>query len=207
MSTPAIRTPPAPARLEPAPPVRLRRRRRPVRLIVILLVLALIVGGLGWGGLRLVRSLNTTSAAALPTTHVKRGDVSLTIAAKAELRGGHPEELAAPMTGDNEMHITNLRKAGDVVKEGEVVLEFDTTDQAYKLKEAEADLAEAEQQVIKAQADGAAQQEENNYLLSEGEGGRAAGGAGLPEEPHAFGHRRQAKRSGAQISPRPAVAA
>jgi HlyD family secretion protein len=46
-----------------------------------------------------------------------------------------------------------------------VVLELDTTEQAYKQKEAEADLAEAEQQVIKAKADGDAQQEENNYSL------------------------------------------
>jgi len=165
MSTPAIQTPAAPIRPEPAPAVRLRRRQRPLRLVVFLLVLAVIAGALGWSGLRLFRSLTATSTAALPTTRVKRGDVSLTVAAKAELRGGNPEELAAPMTGDSDMHITNLRKAGEVVKEGEVVLEFDTTDQAYKLKEAEADLAEAEQQVIKAQADGVAQQEENNYLL------------------------------------------
>ena len=51
------------------------------------------------------------------------------------------------------------------VNVGEIVLQFDTTDQAFKLKESEADLAEAEQQVLKAQADGEAQQEENNYQL------------------------------------------
>ena len=165
MSTPAIQTPAVSPRLEPAPPVRLRRRRRPLRLVVVLLVVVLLAGALGWGGLRLFRSLAPSGTAALPTTRVKRSDVSLTVTAKAELRGGNSEELAAPMTGEGELHITNLRKAGELVKEGDVVVEFDTTDQAYKLKEAEADLAEAEQQVIKAKADGDAQLEENNYAL------------------------------------------
>jgi multidrug efflux pump subunit AcrA (membrane-fusion protein) len=63
------------------------------------------------------------------------------------------------------MHITSLSRAGELVKVGDIVLQFDTTDQAFKLKESEADLAEAEQQVLKAQAEGEAQQEENNYQL------------------------------------------
>jgi len=166
MSTPAIQTPASPAGPELAPLVQLhRQRRRPLRLVVVLLVLAAVAVALGWGGVRLFRSLTASSGGVLPTTHVKRGDVSLTVTAKAELRGGHSEELAAPMTGEGDMHITFLRKPGEVVKDGDVVMELDTTDQTYKLKEAEADLAEAEQQVIKAKADGDAQQEENDYQL------------------------------------------
>jgi len=164
MSTPAIQTP-APPRPEPAPLVKLRRRRRPLRLVLTWVVLVLLAGAAAWGGLRLFRSLTASHAAMLPATRVKRGDVSLTVTAKAELRGGNSEEVAAPMTGEGDMHITFLRKPGEVVKEGDVVLELDTTDQSYKLKEAEADLAEAEQQVTKAQADGEAQEEENNYAL------------------------------------------
>jgi hypothetical protein len=44
-----------------------------------------------------------------------------------------------------------------------VVVEFDTTAQEYNLREAQADLAEAEQQVIKAQADAQASLEEAHY--------------------------------------------
>lgn len=165
MSTPAIQTP-EPLRPELAPPVvELRRRRHPLRLILVWFILVLLVAAAGWGGYRLFRSLAASGSAALPATHVKRGDVSITVTAKAELRGGNSEDVAAPMTGEGDMHITFLRKPGEVVKEGDVVLELDTTDQSYKLKEAEADLAEAEQQVIKAQADDVAQQEENNYAL------------------------------------------
>ena len=135
------------------------------RISILLMLTVLIVGGLAWGGLRLYRSLNATSATTLPTTRVKKGDVSLTVTAKGDVKGGSSEDLAAPMTGDAELHITFLRKEGDVVKEGDTVLEFDTVDQEFKLREAEADLAEAEQQVIKAQAEGEAQLEENNYAL------------------------------------------
>jgi HlyD family secretion protein len=165
MSTPAIQTATTPAGPEPTPVIAIRRRRRPLRRILLWLVPVLAVAGLAWAGVRLYRSLNVSHGVATPTTRVKRGDVALTVTAKAELRGGNSEEVAAPMTGESEMHIRFLRKAGDVVNEGDVVLELDTTEQAYKQKEAEADLAEAEQQVIKAKADGDAQQEENNYSL------------------------------------------
>jgi HlyD family secretion protein len=134
-------------------------------LLLLLLFVLPVLALLAWGGFRLYRSLTASRATGVPTTRVKRGDVNLTVTAKGELRGGNSEELAAPMIGEADMHITALRKAGEVVKEGDTVLQFDTTDQAFKLKEAEADLAEAEQQVLKAQAEGEAQQEENNYQL------------------------------------------
>ena len=50
------------------------------------------------------------------------------------------------------MHIIDLRTPGDEVKNGEVVVRLDTTEQEYRLKEAEADLAEAQQKLIQAKA-------------------------------------------------------
>ena len=133
---------------------------------MLLTLVCLLAFGLAiWEGIRLYHSLATSRTPPVPTTRVRRGDVTLTVTAKAELRGGNSEELAAPMTGEGEMHITFLRKSGEVVKDGDTVLEFDATDQNYKLREAEADLAEAEQQVKKAEAESQAQQEENNYAL------------------------------------------
>jgi HlyD family secretion protein len=167
MSAPAVQPAPYPLP-EPGvgrpsgPPIRYGHLRR----IIITLAWVIVVAALlVWGGLRLYRSLNVSHAATVPVTRVKRGDVTLTVTAKAELRGGHSEDLAAPMTEDADLHITSLRKAGEVVKEGDIVLEFDTTDQVYRMREAEADLAEAEQQVIKAKAEDEAQREESNYAL------------------------------------------
>jgi HlyD family secretion protein len=82
------------------------------------------------------------------------------------LRGGNPETLTAPMTGGTEMHITFLRKTGEEVKTGEVVVQLDTTEQAFKLKEALADVAEAGQHSIQAKAEQDAQKEEDRYALS-----------------------------------------
>ena len=73
--------------------------------------------------------------------------------------------LTAPMTGGSDMAITSLREPGEVVKEGDVVVQFDTTEQDFKLKEAEADLAEAEQQVAQAKAESEAKEEEDRYAL------------------------------------------
>jgi HlyD family secretion protein len=165
MSTPAIQPPAIPARPEPLPLTGRPRRRRRLSSLLLPLFLLMFVAALAWGGLRIYRSLTASRASTVPITRVKRGDVALTVTAKGDLRGGNSEDLAAPMTGEGDMHITFLRKAGDVVKESDVVLQFDTTDQAFKLKEAEADLAESEQQVLKAKAEGEAQQEENNYAL------------------------------------------
>ena len=99
MSTPAIQTPAVPSRPEAAPVIPRRRKRLRPRGFLIPLLLISIVAGLGWGGLRLYRSLSTSRAAGIPTTRVRRGDVYPTVTAKGELKGGNSEELAAPMIG------------------------------------------------------------------------------------------------------------
>ena len=68
--------------------------------------------------------------------------------------------VVAPMTGSNSLTITELGKSGELVHEGDVVARFDTTEETYKLREAEADMEEAEQQVIQAEAEAAAKEEE-----------------------------------------------
>src|ERR1700736_3867008 len=113
MSTPAVQpsTPPV-VRHEPAPVIRLPGQRRLRRRILLFFFLLVTLALVTLGGYRLYRSLSASRAAGVPTTRVKRGDVTLTVAAKGELRGGNSEELAAPMTGEGDLHITFLRKAG-----------------------------------------------------------------------------------------------
>jgi multidrug efflux pump subunit AcrA (membrane-fusion protein) len=96
---------------------------------------------------------------------VKRGDVTFAVYARGEFQGGNSIMLTAPMVGGTDMTITFLRAPGELVKAGDTVAQFDTTDQVDKLKEAEADLAEAEQKVIQAQAQMQSKEEEDNYLL------------------------------------------
>ena len=135
------------------------------RLLVLAAVLA-VVAAIAWGAIRIVaRVTASASAVELPTTRVKRGRVTITVAARGELQGGNSEMLTVPQVGGGTVAITYLREPGELVEAGDVVVELDTTQQEYNLREAEADLAEAEQQVIKATADSQALDEETRYQV------------------------------------------
>lgn len=139
------------------------RARRLLAIPVVLVVLAIAAVGA-----RSISTLNTAlgrTDASLPTAAVKRGDVAFTVAAKGELQGGNSETLVAPMTGSGALSLMDLRESGELVKKGEVVAKFDTTEQEFKLREAQADLAEAEQQLIQAKAESEAKEEEARYEL------------------------------------------
>jgi len=137
------------------------RRLLAIPAVLVLLALAAL-------GARSLYSLNTASVqtgASLPTAAVKRGDVAFTVAAKGELQGGNSETLIAPMTGSGALNLTVLRESGELVNKGEIVTQSDTTEQEFKLREAQADLAEAEQQLIQAKAESEAKEEEARYEL------------------------------------------
>ena len=135
-----------------------------VRVLVIATIL-IVVGAVGWGTLRFVKAASTTSSTEVPATRVKKGRVVVSVAARGELQGGNSEMLTAPMVGGGDLPITDLRQAGELVEAGDVVVQFDTTQQEYNLREAQADLAEAQQQVIKAEADSQASDEETAYAV------------------------------------------
>lgn len=145
------------------PPVANRPHKR--RWIWKALLTLAVAGAATWYGIRLYKVITATTEAVIPTAKVQRGDVSLIVTARGDIRGGNPETLTAPQTGGSDMHITYLRNAGEAVKEGDIVVQFDTTEQDYKLREAEADMAEAEQHIIQAQAQRDADQEEDRYAL------------------------------------------
>ena len=138
----------------------------------IFVIAALVLGLVALGAMQLRSKIgaaavvHATGSSDIPVTSVKRGDVTFTVTAKGELQGGSSEMLTAPMMGGAELTVTDLRESGALVKEGDVVAKFDTTEQEYKLKEAEADLAEAEQQVDQAHADSQAKSEEAQYELT-----------------------------------------
>ena len=133
-------------------------------LIVAPLVL-LMAALLGWGGFKLYQISTAEAASPLPSTTVKRSAVRIAVTAKGDLQGGKSEMLGAPMTGGGALVLKYLRNSGELVNEGDVVAEFDTTEQAYALREAEADLAEADQQVSQATADNLAREEEDRLSL------------------------------------------
>lgn len=135
------------------------------KLMLVLPVLLVLSALAGWGALRLYTPSRASNSLDLPSTLVKRGDVSFTVFAKGELQGGNTEVLSAPQVGGQALAITSLCESGELVKAGDVVVQFDTTEQEFRLREAESDLAEAEQQVIQAENESQAKEEEARYAL------------------------------------------
>lgn len=142
----------------------MKKQLRRAILVVACILLPLILAG--WAGLGLYHKQEPAPpSSSVPATRVKRSNVTITVSARGELQGAKSEMMIAPMTGGREMAITFLRGPGEVVAAGDIVVKFDTTEQEFVLREAEADLAEAEQQVMKAEAESKARSEEMNYQL------------------------------------------
>lgn len=137
-----------------------------MRSLLVLLLLAAAAGALFW---KWRPEVVKASAPTIPATTVKRSDVIFTITAKGELVGGNTQMLTVPMTGGQPSAITFMRQNGELVQTGDTVVQFDTTEQEYRLREAEADLAEAEQQIIQSKAEAEAKEEETRYQLLQAE--------------------------------------
>lgn len=107
------------------------------------------------GAVRIGRS-NAAAAPAddlrVPTTRVTRGSLELSVHANGELRASKSAMLIAPSVGGT-LRILRLLDAGASVKAGEVIAEFDPTEQQYALEQAKSELEEAEQQIVKKKAD------------------------------------------------------
>lgn len=139
------------------------------RSIFAVLAILVAVGAAGVAVWKLKPTVVSASAPAVPVTAVRRGDVSFTITAKGELIGGNTQMLTAPMTGGQPTAITFLRQNGELIQAGDRIVQFDTTEQEFRLREAEADLAEAEQQILQAKAEAEAKEEETRYTLMQAE--------------------------------------
>ncbi len=120
---------------------------------------------LAWGAIRIAKTAGATATAEPPSTQIKRGPVAITVTARGDLQGGKPEMLIAPMVGQDALVVTSLRQPGELVAAGDIVAQFDTTQQEYNLREAEADLAEAQQKIVQTEADNQASDEETSYAV------------------------------------------
>src|SRR5262245_7479785 len=133
--------------------------------VLIGLILVAVVIAAVYAGLQIAQLTAHDSRPEIPVTLVKKGRVTIIVAARGELQGGNSEMMTAPMAGGGDLIITDLREPGEFVNPGDVVAQFDTTQQEFNLREAEADLAEAEQQVKKAEADAESGLEETRFQV------------------------------------------
>ncbi|MGA2650214.1 MAG: HlyD family efflux transporter periplasmic adaptor subunit [Terracidiphilus sp.] len=91
----------------------------------------------------------------IPLAEVKRGEIDLKAHATGELRASHSVMLSAPAVGGGELQLIHLIHTGQFVKKGDVVFEFDPSEQLYKLEQNRSELQQAEQEITKAKADAA----------------------------------------------------
>lgn len=104
------------------------------------------------------------AARVIPTTRVQKGTLELDVDTPGELRTPHSAMLVAPSVNGT-LQIVHLAQTGTQVKAGDVVVEFDPSEQEYNLEQSRSQLAEAEQQIAKAKADAAVKTAEDKVGL------------------------------------------
>jgi HlyD family secretion protein len=114
-------------------------------------------------------SCRQTSALAndpvIPTATVKESDVQLKVQTTGFLRTEQSRAISAPSIAGGTLQIIKLARFGAQVHKGDVVLEFDPSQQEYNLAQNRSDLLQAEQEIAKAKADAAVQTAEDQTAL------------------------------------------
>ncbi len=121
---------------------------------------------LGLAGWFLQRSAGTLATeTSVPTAKVQRGNVKLDVRTTGELQNAQSVTLSAPPVGGGTLQIVHLDPDGTVVKPGDVVLEFDPSEQEYNLETNRSDLEEAQQEILKAKAQAGVQNSDDRLAL------------------------------------------
>ncbi|MGB6458942.1 MAG: efflux RND transporter periplasmic adaptor subunit [Candidatus Acidiferrum sp.] len=105
------------------------------------------------------------SDADIPTTKVKEVNLQLKVFTKGTLRTAESRVISAPAIAGGTLQIIQLAASGAQVHSGDVVLEFDPSQQEYNLAQNRSDLQQADQEIVKAKADAAVQTAEDQTAL------------------------------------------
>jgi len=103
-------------------------------------------------------------ATAIPTARVVKGPLKVVVNAVGEIRAGRTTTLVTPPVGGM-LRIVHMLTTGMPAKSGEVVMEFDPSDQQYALEQAKSELAEAEQEIVKMRADAEVQRAQDAVAM------------------------------------------
>jgi hypothetical protein len=134
------------------------------RLIICGIVLAVLIAVIGVTAA--VRRGNVSAPDDdIPFAYVKHGDLDLKVYTIGELKANHSISLSAPPIGGGSLQITKLLHTGTPVKKGDVVIEFDPSEQIYKQEQSRSELQQAEQDIIKAKNDAAVQAAQDKVAL------------------------------------------
>jgi multidrug resistance efflux pump len=101
----------------------------------------------------------------IPTATVKEVDLQLKVFTTGVLRTSQSRTITAPPIAGGTLQIVTLARSGAQVHTGDVVLEFDPSQQEYNLGQNRSDLLQAEQEIVKAKADADVQSAEDQTAL------------------------------------------
>ncbi len=118
---------------------------------------------MGWGIAFSLRQFRP-AAKTVPTTRVQKGTLELDINTVGELHTPHSSMVVAPSVSGT-LQIVRLLKTGAAVKKGDVVVEFDPSEQEFNLEQSRSQLAEADQEITKAKADAEVKSAEDKVAL------------------------------------------
>ena len=119
----------------------------------IWVIVGIVVAGSVGAVIAMNRKSSLTGADEIPLALVKRGEIEIEVHARGEVSAANSSMLAAPAIGGDALQITRLPQTGDRIKKGDVVIEFDPSEQHYKLDQNRSELRQAEQEITKAKAD------------------------------------------------------
>lgn len=107
----------------------------------------------------------TISDEDIPCAVVRRGELDVKVYTTGELKANHSATLSAPAIGGGSLQITKLLHTGTPVKKGDLVIEFDPSEQIYKVEQSRSELLQSEQDIIKAKDDAAVQTAQDKVAL------------------------------------------
>ena len=128
-------------------------KRRRLRIALVVLVVAGV--GAAIAATKAAMPRMTERGAAVPTARLAKGPLRLTVHATGDLRAGRTMTLVAPPVGGM-LRLVKMAPTGAMVKEGDVIVEFDPADQQFTLEQSKSEVPEAEQEIAKMKADTAA---------------------------------------------------
>jgi multidrug resistance efflux pump len=133
------------------------------RKITRIAVAVLLLAGVTTGTLMALKRMHRPERS-VPTIRVMRGNLDLMIYTSGELRAGKTSMLVAPSVGTS-LRLIFLAKTGARVKSGDLVADFDPSDQEHNLEMASYDLRQAEQAIAKAKSDASVQESQDKVDL------------------------------------------
>jgi HlyD family secretion protein len=134
-----------------------RKAKRGV--LVGALITVLVVVGIAGGA----RQLEPTEKI-IPTTQVQRGEVEISVFTTGEFRAPHSAMLVGPQVNGT-LQIIAMLTTGTKVKAGDVVVEFDPSEQEYNYEQADSQFRQSEQEIVKSKADAAVQAAQDQTAL------------------------------------------